>query len=210
MIRQDFKGFNINKVSAEAAEWIGCEPEFISSSLGFKLERDTKEVTSTGKLYKRTRYFEHYQHRHATITLERTELPMSEVLNDWIKNVKTYPPSEIFFQKYGKEAKAEQRIQTICEDLYRFCYPEGQTNILAELSAAYREFEVFLILGMDGIKPERVSDVSKKFLKCAQAACTALEAMHKKDQLLNDYYKSWKVKYQDISTEVYNLTKEFI
>lgn len=134
---------------------------------------------------------------------------MNELIDNWMKNVKTYPPSEIFFAKYGKEAKAETRIQTICEDLYRFCYPEGEVNVLSELGASYREFEVLCIMGLAGIKPERVLEISTKFLACAKAACTALEAMHKKDQLLNEYYKSWKVKYQDISTEVYKLTKEF-
>lgn len=135
---------------------------------------------------------------------------MNQVIDSWMKNVKTYPPSEIFFEKYGKEAKAESRIQTICEDLYRFTYPEGQDNILADLGASYREFEVLCIMGLDDIKSERVKEVSAKFLSCAKIACSALDAMHKKDQLLNEYYKSWKVKYQDISTEVYNLTKEYI
>lgn len=136
---------------------------------------------------------------------------MTEVLKQWMKNVKTYPPSEIFFQQTGpKSEKAEKRCKTICEDLYRFSYPEGQDNILADLGASYREFEVFCILGLEDIKPERIKEVSTKFLVCAKAACTALEAMHKKDQLLGEYYKSWKVKYQDISTEVYKLTKEFI
>ncbi|EHX8550647.1 hypothetical protein K3335_003641 [Salmonella enterica] len=134
---------------------------------------------------------------------------MNQVIDTWMKNVKTYPPSEIFFEKYGKEAKAETRIQAICEDLYRFTYPEGQDNILADLGAAYRELEVFSLIGMADIKPERVQAVSTKFLNCAKVACAALEKMHKKDQLLNEYYKSWKVKYQDISTEVYKLTKEF-
>lgn len=134
---------------------------------------------------------------------------MTEVLKQWINNVKTYPPSEIFFEKYGKEAKAEQRIQTICEDLYRFTYPEGQDNILADLGAAYRDLEVLHRMGFDDIKSDLINEVSTKFLECAKAACTALEAMHKKDQLLNEYYKSWKVKYQDISTEIYNMTKEY-
>lgn len=136
---------------------------------------------------------------------------MTEVLEQWIKNVKTYPPAEIFFQKTGpKFEKAEKRCKTICEDLYRFSFPEGEVNILNELGAAYRELEVFYKMGLGDIKPERIKEVSTKFLECAKAACTALEAMHKKDQLLGEYYKSWKVKYQDISTEVYKLTKEFI
>lgn len=135
---------------------------------------------------------------------------MNQVIDTWMKNVKTYPPSEIFFQQTGpKSEKAEKRCKLICEDLYRFSFPESQDNILADLGAAYRELEVFYILGMGDIKPERVQAVSTKFLECAKAACTALEAMHKKDQLLNEYYKSWKVKYQDISTEIYNMTKEY-
>lgn len=135
---------------------------------------------------------------------------MTEVLQQWIDNVKTYPPSEIFFEKYGKEAKAEQRIQGICEDLYRFSYPDGQDNILADLSASYRELEVLHCMGFTDIKSDIIKEISTKFLATAKVACLALEAMHKKDQLLGEYYKTWKVKYQDISTEVYNLTKGVI
>lgn len=210
MIRQNFNAVNINRIVSEVSNWLGCNDEFITSSVHSSKSTDTRVKTPDGTVCTRTRYFERYQQRHATITIERTELPMSEVLKNWMKNVKTYPASEIFFEKYGKEAKAETRIQGICEDLYRFSYPEDQPNILAELAASYREFEVFCIMGFDGIKAERVKDVSTKFLECAKLACTALDAMHKKDQLLGEYYKSWKVKYQDISTEVYNLTKEFI
>ena len=212
MLRQSYKSDNINKIVGEISEWLEAKvDDSIIDSFNYRNETDTRVKTSIGNVCTRIRYFERYQQRHATITQERTELPMSEVLEQWIKNVKTYPPAEIFFQKTGpKFEKAEKRCKTICEDLYRFSFPEGEVNVLNELGAAYREFEVLTTLGYDDLKEGRLRAVSTKFLECAKSACAALEVMHKKDQLLGEYYKSWKVKYQDISTEVHKLTKEFI
>ncbi len=135
---------------------------------------------------------------------------MNTVIDTWIKNAKTYPPAEIFFEKYGKEAKAEERIKTVCEDVYRFCFPEGTKNPLGDLGASYREFEVAYLVGFDGMKPERIKELKDKFLDDAKFAIKALDDLFKRDQILQQYYSEWKVKYQDISTEVYNLTKDYI
>lgn len=211
MLRQSFHTHKIERIVGTISEWLGCDDKFILSSVNFRKSNDTRVKTPEGTVCTRVRYFERYDQRHATITQQRTELPMPEVLKEWMHNVKKYPPAEIFFQKTGpKFEKAEKRCKTICEDLYRFSFPEGEVNILNELGAAYRELEVLTTLGYDDLKEGRIKEVSTNFLECAKAACTALEAMHKKDQLLGEYYKSWKVKYQDISTEVYKLTKEFI
>lgn len=211
MNRHSFTSFNIKRTVGEVSQLLGCQEEFITSSFDFRKSTDTRVVTPEGTVCTRVRYFEHYQQDHATITQQRTELPMSEVLKTWMQNVKKYPPSEIFFQQTGpKSEKAEKRCKLICEDLYRFSFPEGQENLLNELGAAYREFEVLTTLGYDDLKEGRILEVGAKLQYYMREVCNALEAMHKKDQLLNDYYKSWKVKYQDLSREVSKLTMEFI
>ncbi|HBT0444771.1 TPA: hypothetical protein MA058_003427 [Klebsiella pneumoniae] len=135
---------------------------------------------------------------------------MNKTIETWIKNVKTYPPAEIFFEKYGKEAKSEKRIQDLCEEVYRFCFPEGEKNPLSDLSQSYRELEVAYILGFEGMKKEYLQKVKDKFLEDAKYAIKALDNLFKKDQLLQKYYVGWKLKYSDLETEVYKMTKGYL
>lgn len=135
---------------------------------------------------------------------------MNELIDTWMKNVKTYPPAEIFFEKYGKEAKAEERIKVLCEDVYRFCFPEGQKNPLGDLGASYREFEVAYLMGYNGMKVEYIKAVKDKFLEDVKFAISALDALFKKDQILQQYYAPWKVKFSDINSAVYDMTKDYV
>lgn len=135
---------------------------------------------------------------------------MNKIIETWVENVKTYPPAEIFFEKYGKEAKSEKRVQDLCEELYRFCFPEGEKSILSDLFQAYREFEVAHVLGFKGMKPEYLSKVKDKFLEEAKYTIKALDNLFKKDQLLQKYYADWKLKYSELETEVYKMTKEYL
>lgn len=135
---------------------------------------------------------------------------MNELIVTWMKNVKTYPPAEIFFEKYGKEAKAEERLKETCEEVYRFCFPENVKNPLGDLGASYRELEVAYKMGFDGMKPEYIKKVKDKFLEDAKFAITALEALFKKDQILQQYYAPWKVKFADINSTVYDMTKDYV
>lgn len=135
---------------------------------------------------------------------------MNQLIIDWMRNIKKYPASEIFFEKYGKEAKAEKRIQEVCEELYRFNYPDNQVNYLSDLQQSYRDFEVLVNLGLGSIKPEYIIKTKDSFLEKAKAAITAYEAMCKKDQVLQEYYKPWKTKFQEIQSAVYDMTKDFV
>lgn len=135
---------------------------------------------------------------------------MNELIETWMHNVKVYPPAEIFFEKYGKEAKAEERIKQLCEDVYRFCFPEGTKNPLGDLGQSYREFEVAYLMGFDGMKPEYIIKVKDAFLSDAKYAITELEKMFKKDQILQQYYAPWKVKFADINSAVYDMTKDYV
>jgi len=134
---------------------------------------------------------------------------MNKIIETWVKNVKTYPPAEIFFEVYGKD-KAEKRIKNLCEEVYRFCFPEGEKNPLSDLSQSYRELEVAYILGFEGMKKEYLQKVKDKFLEDAKYAIKALDNLFKKDQLLQKYYANWKLKYSELETEVYKMTKEYL
>jgi len=135
---------------------------------------------------------------------------MNELLVTWYKNAKTYPPAEIFFEKYGKEAKAEERLKETCEEVYRFCFPEKIKNPLADLGASYREFEVAYKMGFANIKPEYIQKVKDKLLEDLKYAVNALEALFKKDQLLQQYYQPWKVKFSELNSAVYDMTKDYL
>lgn len=135
---------------------------------------------------------------------------MNELIDSWMKNVKTYPPAEIFFEKYGKEAKAEERIKQMCEEVYRFVFPDGEKNPLGDLGQSYRELEVAYLMGFEGMKPEYIIKVKDAFLADAKFAITALEALFKKDQILQQYYAPWKVKFADINSAVYDMTKDYV
>jgi hypothetical protein len=135
---------------------------------------------------------------------------MHELIDTWVHNAKTYPPAVIFFEKYGKEAKAEERLKETCEEVYRFCFPENVKNPLGDLGAAYRDLQVAYIMGFEGMKPEYIQKVKDKFLEDAKFAITALDALFKKDQILQQYYAPWKVKFADINSVVYDMTKDYL
>lgn len=136
-------------------------------------------------------------------------LPVSvesyNALRTWVTAIKQYPPATIFFEKYGKEAKAEERIKDLCEELYRFMYPDNQKNILGDLGASFRELEVIYMIGLEGMKEEYVQSVKNRFLEDAKIAVQACDTFFKKDQLLQKYYEERKMKFQDIRKYVYDI-----
>lgn len=131
------------------------------------------------------------------------------MIEEWIKNVSVYPPAEIYAGL--PQGKAEKRAVTICEDLYKFNYGK-ERNVLSDLRAAWREFEVLLILSKTGkfipVKQERSDAVCDAFLKSAQTVINRLDAMHKQHQDLNQYYKNWRVGYQDLKVEALTLKRD--
>ena len=129
-----------------------------------------------------------------------------QLINDWVKHMLTYPPSEMFYQKYGpKHEKAEKRIKNICEDLYKFNWTDGKANVLGELKMAHREFDVLSKIHLKAIKPEYVLKAKEDFLLKVKPAIQAFELMIKKDQLLQEYYKEWKISYKDISDYMHKM-----
>jgi len=133
-----------------------------------------------------------------------------DTLKLWVQNVLKYPPSELFYEKYGKEAKAEKRIIDICEKVYYITPKDGTKNILQNLRSSFRDFEVLYNFGLSRIKPQYTKIVSTTFLESSKDVIKELDALFKQDQVLQMYYKPWKVPYKDISDIVYNLTKDTI
>lgn len=131
-------------------------------------------------------------------------------IQGWTAQARLYPPSEIFFQKYGKEAKAEERIQNICEVLYRFSFGPKDPNVLHNLAQAYRDAEVLFILGTDGVKPEFIQGVRDALYSAVKDAVQALDALHKKDQILQKYYESWKTPSKELLSTVHDLFKQYL
>ena len=134
---------------------------------------------------------------------------MYKDLKRFVEELKVYPPAEIFFEKYGKEAKAEERIKDHCESVYRFCFPDGKTNHLAEFSAAWRDLEVLYIVGFEGMKSSAVTETKDKFLNAVKSLLPEIEALSKKDQLLKQHFESRTLKFQTIKSMVYDLTRNY-
>lgn len=60
------------------------------------------------------------------------------------------------------------------------------------------------------MKKEYLQKVKDKFLEDAKYAIKALDNLFKKDQLLQKYYVDWKLKYSELETEVYKMTKGYL
>lgn len=134
---------------------------------------------------------------------------MYKDLKRFVEELKVYPPAEIFFEKYGKEAKAEERIKEQCECLYRFCFPEGKTNYLADLSSSWRDLEALHNIGFEGMKESAIIEAKDKFLDAVKAILPEVDALAKKDQVLRKHFESRLLKFQTVKSMVYDLTKGY-
>lgn len=144
------------------------------------------------------------------MTVHTTSTPEFLKVKQWLADARRYPPSEIFFQKYGKEAKPEERIQGICESLYKFCFSDKEPAPLNDVATAFRDAEVLLIMGIDQVKPEYVRKVYESLYTTVKVAAQALDELHKKDQLLQKYYQDWKVSAKELQSTVYDLFKPYL
>lgn len=118
-------------------------------------------------------------------------------LSTWVEFTKVYPPSELFFQADSKQAKAEKRVVSICEELYVFT-----NTTLADMRAAFTELSVAVKMGIEGMRQLYVEEICGKMAYHIDNAVNALDNMHKKDQILVQYYKQFSVKAKDMKDEV--------
>lgn len=143
--------------------------------------------------------------------MHNTQSPEFVALRDWFHLVRRYPPSEIFFQKYGKEAKAEERIQVTCESMYKFCFdPNKEVPVLSDFASALRDLEVLLVMGIAHVKPLYIKAVQENAYNAVKVLVQALDVLHKKDQLLQAYYNPWKVQAKVLQSYIWDLTQPYV
>lgn len=118
-------------------------------------------------------------------------------LTQWVESTKIYPPSEMFYQADSKQAKAEKRCIQICEDLYRFNVP-----VLSDMRAAFNVVWSAYNRDIQQMKMKYVQEICGKLAFHVDNAIQALDTMHKKDQLLQAYYKPWAMKSKDLKDEI--------
>lgn len=108
----------------------------------------------------------------------------------FVDNISIYPPSELCSGTYGKKASSkEKRLVEICEDLYRL---DNQT--IPAVREAFREYDVMSNMSYDTpIRMEYASKCAGKFIYLAERAVKALDAMHKKDEALNEYFRDFRL-----------------
>lgn len=136
---------------------------------------------------------------------------MNQLLVTWMNNVCVYPPAEICFQ--SSDSKTEKRLQKLCEEVYSLGLTSvGKLPPLLGLKTAYRELEVLMVMLKTGtpVKQEFIVQVANAFKAEIKSALVVLTALHKKDALLSKYYDSWKVKYAELNSAVYDLTKDYL
>lgn len=118
-------------------------------------------------------------------------------LKSWINNISKYPCAEIFCGTNG--GKAEKRCMTICDErLYKFNSEPGKTNPLSDVKVSVRELDVILKMGIGNCRPEYFQSLVLDVLNCSKKAISALDAMHKKDPLLQAYYNEFKIDYATV------------
>lgn len=124
-------------------------------------------------------------------------------LQIYINSFTKYPVSELFGNidtPTPKQKKAEKRVSDICEDLYRF-----SVTVLSNVRTAYREIEVIHNLSTSDyhrVKVNRIAEVSGALAYYTDVAVKALETMHKKDPVLQEYYKSFAYKAKELKDEI--------
>lgn len=121
-------------------------------------------------------------------------------LTEWVEKTKIYPPSELFFQADSKKAKAEKRIVAICEDLYKL-----EVHILSDMRSAFTVLSNAVKRDVHNMKMKYVQEMCGVLAFHIDHSVQALDTMHKKDPILQAYYKGWSVKAKDLKDEIKSL-----
>ena len=125
-----------------------------------------------------------------------------DTIGQFILNFTKYPVSELYGHiesPDSKQKKAEKRVTEICEDLYRF-----DCTVLSDVRAAYRELSVALGISDDlfVIKQTRLQEMTGSLAYFIDKAVLRLDAMHKKDQALMQYWKPLSAKSKTMKDEL--------
>lgn len=127
----------------------------------------------------------------------------------FILNFTKYPVSELYGHidaPDAKQKKAEKRVAGICEELYRF-----DCTVLADVRAAFRELEVAVSISDEKfrIRQPRLTEMCGTLGYFIDKAHKALEGMHKKDQVLNQYYTPLKISNKVMKDELKSLLIQY-
>lgn len=138
---------------------------------------------------------------------KRTARKSMYTVQQWVDQVMKYPVMEIYGGKDLAQTKEEKRVATICEDVFKLTASTPSERLpKAEMSAAWRELQVTLKLAKTlPVKPEYIADKKEKFLESAKELITLLEGTYKKEQVLKQYYETWKLKFSELKDLVYHL-----
>lgn len=118
-------------------------------------------------------------------------------LQAWVEKTKIYPPSELFYQADSKQAKAEKRVVAICEDLYKLEVPT-----LSDMRAAFTALNNAVLRDVHNMKEKYVEELCGTLAYYVDKSVLALDTMHKKDPILQVYYKEWSEKSKVLKDEL--------
>lgn len=121
------------------------------------------------------------------------------MIESWVQQTSVYPPGHIYAGM--PQTKQEKQAIATCEELYKFNFGK-ERNILGDLRATWREVEITHKLSLTKsylpTRQEFLDKVFNEFLEAAQVAVNKMDSCFKKHQAVNEYYKNWRVGYQDI------------
>ena len=117
-------------------------------------------------------------------------------INKFCKEISLYPPITLFGNTQNptaQEKKAEQRVISICEDMYKL-----DSQFIRELRTAYDAAalcELFIV----NLKDTYLIKSCAQLTAHIKFVHTKLEAMHKKDPILMDYFSKIKLQKDDFN-----------
>ncbi|BBK09392.1 hypothetical protein [Klebsiella phage 05F01] len=124
-------------------------------------------------------------------------------LQEWIDNTRVYPPNHIY--QGMAQGKQEKQAMAVCEEIYKFNFGDKK-NFLGDLHLVWHEFHcfvnVYLAPPFIEVREEYVNNLCDKLLSEIQSSVSAMDSVFKKHQAVNEYYKSWRISYQDLKAQV--------
>lgn len=135
---------------------------------------------------------------------------MFNKIQQFILNSVKYPVSELYGSidnPDSKQKKAEKRVSQICEELYKL-----ECTTLADVRSAFRELQVAVQISDEKfrIKQVRLVQMCGSLGYYLDKASSALDNMHKKDQVLQQYWKPLSVKGKDMKDELKSFMIQYL
>lgn len=128
------------------------------------------------------------------------------MIMNWVEQTSVYPPGHLYAGM--PQGKQEKQAVQVCEALYKFNFGDKR-NPLGDLRAAWREVEAtMLVATAKPILPLREDYLNKlfdTFLEAAQTAINEMDKVFKQHQAVNEYYKTWRMSYQDVKSRALSM-----